>query len=48
MEVGDENTWFTECLRFDNREQIKARREIDNVVEGHYDHQQKQGFSMRR
>lgn len=32
----------------DNREQIKARREVDNVVEGHYDQQQKQGFSMRR
>ncbi len=32
----------------DNREQIKARREVDNVVKGHYDHQQKQGFSMRR
>ena len=33
---------------FDNREQIKARREVDNVVEGHYDQQQKRGFSMRR
>jgi hypothetical protein len=33
---------------FDSREQIKARREVDNVVEGHYDHQQKKGFSMRR
>ena len=33
---------------FDNREQIKARREVDNVVEGNYDHQQKRGFSMRR
>ena len=33
---------------FDNREQIKARREIDNVVEGNYDQQQKKGFSMRR
>ncbi|MFR6638365.1 MAG: hypothetical protein ACLURQ_15245 [Bacteroides thetaiotaomicron] len=32
----------------DNREQIKARREVDNVVEGHYDQQQKKGFSMRR
>lgn len=32
----------------DNREQIKARREVDNVVEGHYDQQQKRGFSMRR
>lgn len=26
---------------FDNREQIKARREVDNVVEGNYDQQQK-------
>ena len=33
---------------FDNRKQIKARREVDNVVEGNYDHQQKRGFSMRR
>ena len=33
---------------FDNREQIKARREVDNVVEGNYDQQQKKGFSMRR
>ena len=33
---------------FDNREQIKARREVGNVVEGHYDQQQKRGFSMRR
>ena len=28
---------------FDNREQIKARREVDNVVEGNYDQQQKKG-----
>ena len=33
---------------FDNREQIKARREVDNVVEGNYDQQQKRGFSMRK
>lgn len=33
---------------FDNREQIKARQEVDNVVEGNYDQQQKRGFSMRR
>ena len=32
----------------DNREQVKARREVDNVVEGYYDQQQKKGFSMRR
>ena len=32
----------------DSREQIKARREVDNVVEGNYDQQQKRGFSMRR
>ena len=32
----------------DSREQIKARREVDNVVEGDYDQQQKRGFSMRR
>ena len=29
-------------------EQIKARREVDNVVEGNYDQQQKRGFSMRK
>ena len=34
--------------KLDNREQIKARREVDNVVEGHYDQQQKKGFSIRR
>ena len=33
---------------FDNREQIKAKREVDNVVEGNYDQQQKRGFSIRR
>lgn len=33
---------------FDNREQIKARREVNNVVEGNYDQQQKLGRSMRR
>ena len=33
---------------FDNREQIRASREVDNVVEGNYDQQQKKGFSMRR
>lgn len=33
---------------FYSREQVKARREVDNVVEGHYDQQQKRGFSMRR
>ena len=32
----------------DSREQIKARREVDNVVEGDYDQQQKRGLSMRR
>ncbi len=32
----------------DSREQIKARREVNNVVEGDYDQQQKRGFSMRR
>lgn len=32
----------------DSREQVKAKREVGNVVEGHYDHLQKQGFSMRR
>lgn len=32
----------------DIREQVKAQREVGNVVEGYYDHQQKQGFSMRR
>lgn len=34
--------------KLDNREQIKARREVDNVVEGHYDQQQKKGVSIRR
>ena len=33
---------------FDNREQIKVRREVDNVVEGNYDKRQKKGFLMRR
>lgn len=33
---------------FDSREQIKAQREIDNVVDGHYDHTNKRGFSMRK
>lgn len=32
----------------DNWEQVKARREVDNVVEGNYDQQQKRGFSMKR
>ncbi|MBT9914782.1 mobilization protein [Bacteroides salyersiae] len=32
----------------DSREQVKVQREVNNVVEGHYEHQQKQGFSMRR
>lgn len=32
----------------DNREQIKARQEVDNVVKGDYEQQQKRGFSMRR
>lgn len=34
--------------KLDNREQIKAKREVDNVVDGHYGQQQKKGFSMRR
>ena len=33
---------------FDSREQIKARREVDNVVDGHYDHTFKRGISLRR
>lgn len=33
---------------FDSREQIKAQREIDNVVDGHYDHTIKRGVSMKR
>ena len=32
----------------DNREQIKARQEVDNMVKGDYEQQQKRGFSMRR
>lgn len=32
----------------DSHEQIKAKREIGNVVEGHYDHLRQQGFSMKR
>ena len=32
----------------DSREQIKAKQEVDNVVDGHYDYQQKRGFSIRR
>ena len=38
----------TQKGKLDNREQIKARREVDNVMEGQYDRQQKRGFSMRR
>ena len=38
----------TQKGKLDNREQIKAKREVDNVVEGHYDQQQKRGFSMRK
>lgn len=34
--------------RFDNREQVKARREVDNVVKGHYEQQQKIRLSIRR
>lgn len=37
----------TQKGKLDNREQIKVKREVDNVVEGHYDQQQK-GLSMRR
>lgn len=33
---------------FDSRQQIKARREVTNVVEGNYDQQQKLGRPMRR
>ena len=33
---------------FDSREQLKARREIDNVVDGHYDSTIKRGLSMKR
>ena len=32
----------------DNREKIKAKREIDNVVNGYYDQQQKRTFSIKR
>jgi len=32
----------------DSREQIKAKREVDNVVEGDYEQQEKRGFSIRR
>ena len=38
----------TQKGKLDNREQIKARREVDNVVDGHYEQQQKRGLSMRR
>jgi len=41
-------TTATQKGKLDNREQIKARREVDNVVDGHYDQQQKRGFSIRR
>lgn len=33
---------------FDSQQQIKARREVDNILEGHYDQQQKMGRSMGR
>lgn len=32
----------------DSQEQIKAKREIENAVEGHYDYQQRRNFSVRR
>lgn len=32
----------------DSREQIKAKRHVDNVVDGHYDYQQKSCFTVRR
>lgn len=32
----------------DSREQIKAKREVENAVEGCYDYQQERGFSMGR
>lgn len=41
-------TTATQKGKLDNREQIKARREVDNVVDGHYNQQQKRGFSIRR
>ena len=33
---------------FDSQQQIKARREVTNVVEGNYNQQQKLGRLMRR
>ncbi len=37
--------YFTASKRkLDSREQVKVQREVNNVVEGHYEHQQKQGF----
>lgn len=38
----------TQKGKLDNREQIKARREVDNVVDGQCDQQPKRGLSMRR
>lgn len=38
----------TQKGKLNNREQIKVRREVDSVVDGHYDQQQKRGFSIRR
>jgi len=38
----------TQKGKLDNREQIKAKREVDSVVDGYYDQQQKRGFSIRR
>lgn len=38
----------TQKGKLDNREQIKAKQEVNNVVEGHYKQQQKRGLSMRR
>ena len=32
----------------DSREQIKAKREVDNVVDGHYDYQQKRGLLNKK
>ena len=49
-QAGGDFLYFTARQKgeFDNREQIKARREVTNVVEGNYNQQQKLGRLMRR
>ena len=42
MEVGDENTWFTECLRVNSYESVRfvAINEHTAVITGEYNFEQ--------